>query len=66
MFQNGLALDNQNSLKHEDNSLKHLQTANLNSLWAYIREGVFLEGLIIRILRYLKTPSAGPAIEKRL
>ena len=37
-------LDHKNSLKHDDNSLKQLKTANSNSLWAYIREGLLSEG----------------------
>ena len=65
-------LDNKNSLKHYENRLlKQLNTANTNSPWAYIRdgllsegflrlrfrgayfrEGLFLERLIIGILRY--------------
>ena len=57
-------------LKHHENSLKQLKTANTTSPWAYIREelsegffaseiwrayfreGLFLEGFIIGILRY--------------
>ena len=39
-----------NGLKHEDNSLKQLTlkqlTANPNSPWAYIREGLLLEGYL--------------------
>ena len=42
----------ENSLKHYENSLKQLKTANTNSPWAYFREGLFLEGLVIGILRY--------------
>ena len=37
-------LDNKNSLKHNDNSLKQLKTANPNSPRAYIREGLLSEG----------------------
>ena len=47
-----VGLDNKNNLKYKDNSLKQLETANPNSPWAYIREGLFLGGLIIGILRY--------------
>ena len=35
-----VGLDNKNSLKHYDNSLKQLKTARTNSPWAYIREGL--------------------------
>ena len=37
-FQNRRDLDNKNSLKHDDNSLKQPQnkTVNSNSPWAYI------------------------------
>ena len=35
-----VGLDNKNNLKHTDNSLKQRKTANPNSLWAYIREGL--------------------------
>ena len=37
-----------------DNSLKKLKTANANNPWAWILEGLFFEGLIIGILRYVK------------
>ena len=33
-------LDNKNSLKHYDNSLKQLKIAKPNSPWAYIWEGL--------------------------
>ena len=46
VFQNGIGLGNKNSLKHYENSLKQLKTANTNSPWAYIREGVLLEGFL--------------------
>ena len=36
-----VGLDNKNSLKHDENSLKQLETANAKSPWAYIREGLF-------------------------
>ena len=39
-------LDNKNSLKHYENSLKQLKTANTNSPWAYIREGLLAEGFM--------------------
>ena len=39
-------LDNKNSLKHEDNGLKQLKTANLNSPQAYIWEGLLSEGYL--------------------
>ena len=42
--QNGLDLTIKKGLKHEDNSLQLLKTANLNSPWFYIREGLLLEG----------------------
>ena len=35
-----VGLDNKNSLKHKDNSLKQLKTASTNSLWGYFREGL--------------------------
>ena len=41
-----LVLDNKNGLKYEDNSLKQLKTANTNSLWAYIQEGLLSEGYL--------------------
>ena len=34
-------LGNKNGLKHDDNSLKQLKTANPNSQWAYIRKGLY-------------------------
>ena len=60
-FQNGL--DNKNGLKHEDNSPKQLQTANPNSPWAYMREGLLSEGYLglifgrayFRNLQYMAT-----------
>ena len=39
-------LDNRNSLKHYENSLKQLKTASTNSPWAYFREGLLLEGYL--------------------
>ena len=39
-------LDNKNSLKHYENSLKQLKTASANSPWAYIREGLLSEGFL--------------------
>ena len=58
-FQNGVGLDNKNNLKQ----LIKLKTANTNSAWAYIREGLLSERylglriggggvLIFGILRY--------------
>ena len=38
--------DNKNSLKHQENSLKQLKTASTNIQWAYIWEGVLLEGYL--------------------
>ena len=35
----GVGLDNKNSFKHEDNSLKQLKTANL-TVHVHIREGL--------------------------
>ena len=35
-----------NSLKHKDFSLKQLNSANPNSPWAYIREGLLSEGFL--------------------
>ena len=59
-------LVDKNSLKHYENSLKQLTTANSNSPWAHIQEGLLLEGylhlrfgglilggLIIGIVRYI-------------
>ena len=37
---------NKNSLKHYENSLKKLITANTNSPRAYIREGLLSEGFL--------------------
>ena len=42
-----VGLDNKNSLKHKDNSLKQLTTASTNSPWAYIREGLLSEGFCV-------------------
>ena len=39
-------LGNKNSLKHEDNSLKQLKTANTNSPWAYTWESLLSEGYL--------------------
>ena len=39
-----VGLDNKNSLKHKDNSLKQLKTASPNSPWANIWEGLLSEG----------------------
>ena len=39
-FQNGLEVTIKTAQKHEDNSLKELKTASLNSPWTYIREGL--------------------------
>ena len=41
-----VGLDNKNNLKHYENSLKQLKTASTNSPWAYIREGLLLEGFL--------------------
>ena len=41
-----VGLDNKNSLKHYENSLKQLKTANRNRPWAYIREGILSEGFL--------------------
>ena len=41
-----VGLDNKNSLKHYENSLKQLKTASTNSPWAYIRKGLLLEGYL--------------------
>ena len=42
-----VGLDNKNSLKHEDNSLKLVYTAKYsNSPWAYIQEGLLSEGYL--------------------
>ena len=57
-----VGLDNKNSLKHEDNSLKRLKKAKLYCPWACIPEsrardleGLFSGGLVIGILRYFTT-----------
>ena len=46
----GFKMGRTNSLKHEDNSLKQLTlkqlTANPNSPWAYIWEGLLSEGYL--------------------
>ena len=52
---NWFGLDNKNSLKHRDKSLKQLKPANPNSPWVYIWERLLLEELIIGILRYSQT-----------
>ena len=39
-----VGLDNKNSLKHYENSLKQLKTASADSPWAYIWEGLLSEG----------------------
>ena len=41
-----VGLDNNNSDKHYENSLKQLKTANTNSPWAYNREGLLSEGFL--------------------
>ena len=42
-----VGLDNKNSLKHYENSLKQLKTAGTNSPpWAYFREGLIIIGRI--------------------
>ena len=41
-----VGLDNKNRLKLYENSLKRLKTASTNSPWAYIREGLLLEGFL--------------------
>ena len=41
-----LGLNNKNSLKDYENSLKQLKTASTNSPWAYIREGLLWEGYL--------------------
>ena len=38
-----VGLDNKNSVKHYENSLKNLKTSNPNSPWAYIGEGLLSE-----------------------
>ena len=38
-----VGLDNKNSLKHSENSLKQLKTTSTNSPWAYIWEGLLSE-----------------------
>ena len=38
--------DNKNSLKHKDNRLQQFKTANHNSSWAYIHEGLLSEGFL--------------------
>ena len=41
-----VGLDNKNSVKHYKNSRKQLKTASTNSPWAYIPEGLLLEGFL--------------------
>ena len=41
-----VGLDDKNSLKRKENSLKQLKTANPNSPWAYIRESLLSEGFL--------------------
>ena len=41
-----VGFDNKNSLKHKDNSLKQLETANPNNPWACVQGGSLLEGLL--------------------
>ena len=41
-----VGLDNKNRVQHYENSLKQLKTANSNSPWAYIREGLLSEGYL--------------------
>ena len=41
-----VGLDNKNSVKRCENSLKQLKTANTNTPWAYIREGLLWEGFL--------------------
>ena len=41
-----VGLDNKNSLKHDENGLKQLKTANTNSLWVYILEDLLTEGYL--------------------
>ena len=43
---NWVGLDNKNSLKHYENSLKQLNTASTNSPWANILEGLLSEGIL--------------------
>ena len=43
---NWVGLENKNSLKHYENSLKQLKTASTNSPRAYIWEGVLSEGFL--------------------
>ena len=43
MIQNGFDLSIKTAKKHSYNSLKQLKTANGNSPWAYIREGLLSE-----------------------
>ena len=47
-------LDKKNGLKHEDNSLTQLKTANPNCPWAYIREGLLSDGYLrLRFGRFI-------------
>ena len=39
-------LDNKNSWKHQNNSLRWLKTSNHNSPWAYIQVGLLLQGYL--------------------
>ena len=41
-----VGLHNKKSLKHYENSLKQLRTASANRTWAYIWEGLLLEGFL--------------------
>ena len=41
-----VGLDNKNSVKHHENSIKQLKTASTNSPWAYIQEGLLSEGFL--------------------
>ena len=41
-----VVLDNKNSPKHYEDSLKQLKTAGTESPWAYIREGLLSEGFL--------------------
>ena len=43
-----VGLENKNSLKHYENSLKQLKIASTNSPWSYIREGLLSEGFLRR------------------
>ena len=41
-----VGLDNKNSVKHYENSLKTIKTSNPISPWAYIREGLLSKGFL--------------------